>query len=136
MAPAAADTILQHLQNSEKKATDYDLICTGDLGSHGHCLLSELLKKEHVVVEEQLQDSGMWIYQKKQDIHAGGSGCGCSATVWSSYLLDALRRGKYQRILLVGTGALLSPVSIGQGHAIPAIAHAVEIVKEGNTVCG
>lgn len=136
MAPAAADTILRHLQNSDKKAADYDLICTGDLGSHGHCLLRELLNKEHVTTEEQLQDGGMWIYQKKQDAHAGGSGCGCSATIWSSYVLDAIARGKYQRVLLVGTGSLLSPLSIGQGHAIPAIAHAVEIVKEDNAICG
>lgn len=136
MAPAAADTIIRHLENSDKEASDYDLICTGDLGSHGHRLLSELLKKEHVAVEEQLQDSGMWIYRKEQDVHAGGSGCGCSATVWSSYILDAIIRSKYRRVLLVGTGALLSPLSIGQGHAIPAIAHAVEIVKEDDVICG
>lgn len=136
MAPAAADTILQHLKNSDRKAADYDLICTGDLGSHGHRLLTELLKKEHVAVEEQFQDGGMWIYHKDQDSHAGGSGCGCSASIWSSYLLDALAKGKYRRVLLVGTGALLSPLSVGQGHAIPAIAHGIEVIKEEAAVCG
>lgn len=136
MAPAAADTILQHLQNRDKKVTDYDLICTGDLGSHGHCLLKELLNKEHVDTDERFQDSGMWMYHQSQDIHAGGSGCGCSASIWSSYLLDAVARGMYQRVLLVGTGALLSPLSIQQGNAIPAIAHAIEIIKEDNAICG
>ena len=136
MAPAAADTILQHLQNRNLRVSDYDLICTGDLGSHGRTLLKELLGKEHVETDERLQDGGIWMYKQNQDIHAGGSGCGCSASVWSSYLLNAMARGKYKRALLVGTGALLSPLSIQQGKAIPAIAHAIEVEKEECLVCG
>lgn len=131
MAPAAAKTITEHLHNSGREAKDYDLICTGDLGSHGHTLLGTLLEKEGITLDERFQDGGMRIYQKNQDAHAGGSGAGCSAAVWSSYVIPALQRGKYRRVLLVGTGALLSTVSVGQGKSIPAIAHAVEIVKEG-----
>lgn len=73
----------------------------------------------------------MWMYKKNQDVFCGGSGAGCSASIWSSYLLNAMRNGKYRRVLLVGTGALLSPVSVEQGNVIPGIAHAVELAGEG-----
>lgn len=132
MAPAAFRTIKEHLRNTKAKVTDYDLICTGDLGSHGFAILCEMLKKEFGVADERFQDGGMWIFLKNQDIYCGGSGAGCSAAVWSSYLLNAMLRGKYQRVLLIGTGALLSTVSVGQGDSIPAIAHGIELRKEGD----
>ncbi|MGM9567203.1 MAG: stage V sporulation protein AD [Clostridia bacterium] len=130
MAPAAFDTIMKHLKNSGKTPADFDLICTGDLGIHGHRILCELLRKEFDSVDERFQDSGIWMYKKNQDVFCGGSGAGCSAAIWSSYLLNAVRNGKYRRVLLVGTGALLSSVSVEQGNSIPGIAHSIELVKE------
>lgn len=130
MAPAAFRTIREHLRNSNRSIEDYDLICTGDLGLHGHRILTELMKEEYRFDEEILQDSGMWIYKKNQDVFCGGSGAGCSAAVWSAYVLPALKAGKYRRVLLLGTGALHSPVSVGQGNSIPAIAHGLELIRE------
>lgn len=130
MAPAACDTIVKHLKNSGKTPDDFDLICTGDLGIHGHRILCELLKKEFDLVDERFQDSGIWMYKKNQDVFCGGSGAGCSASIWSSYLLDAMKNGKYRRVLLVGTGALLSSVSVEQGNSIPGIAHGIELTRE------
>jgi len=132
MAPAAFRTIKEHMENSGTLPQDYDLICTGDLGYHGYTLLLELMKREYKIKEECIQDGGIWIYKKNQKIYCGGSGAGCSAAVWSSYLLDAMKRGKYSRVLLIGTGALLSPVSVGQGYSIPAIAHGLELTGKGN----
>lgn len=134
MAPAAFDTIVKHLENSDKTPTDYDLICTGDLGTHGHSILCELLGKEFDSVDERFQDSGIWMYKKNQDVFCGGSGAGCSASIWSSYLLNAIKNGKYRRVLLVGTGALLSSVSVEQGKSIPGIAHSIELVRE-DSIC-
>lgn len=130
MAPAAFRTIKEHLENTHRSYDDYDLICTGDLGIHGHAILLELMQKEYGIADERLQDGGMWIYQKKQGVFCGGSGAGCSAAVWSSYVLDALRQKKYRRVLLIGTGALLSPVSVGQGNSIPSIAHGIELERK------
>lgn len=131
MAPAAFDTIVKHLKNSGKTPEDYDLICTGDLGIHGHRILCELLRKEYDAVDERFQDSGIWMYKQNQDVFCGGSGAGCSASIWSSYLLNAVKKGKYRRVLLAGTGALLSTVSVEQGNSIPGIAHCVEVEREG-----
>ena len=131
MAPAAFDTIQRYFTyNGAYQPDDFDLILTGDLGSHGHSILLELCKREGIATGPQFQDSGMWIYSNKQDVHAGGSGAGCSASVWSTHLLHEIRKGKYKRILLVGTGALLSPITIQQGNSIPSIAHAV-VVETG-----
>lgn len=130
MAPAAFRTIKEHLENCHRSYDDYDLICTGDLGIHGHKILLELMQKEYGIADERLQDGGMWIYQEKQGVFCGGSGAGCSAAVWSSYVLDALRKKKYRRVLLIGTGALLSPVSVGQGNSIPSIAHGIELERK------
>lgn len=132
MAPAAFRSITEHLKNTGGKIKDYDLICTGDLGLHGHRILTELMKEEYDFDEEILQDSGMWIYKKNQNVFCGGSGAGCSAAVWSGYLLPSLKKGIYRRVLLCGTGALHSPISVGQGNSIPAIAHCLELMREGN----
>lgn len=131
MAPAAAETILTHLQDFQLPPSYYDLIVTGDLGSLGKEICQELLEKNGCDISNNYQDCGVLIFDaKRQDVHAGGSGCGCSATVLAGELLGRLRRGELQRLLFVGTGALLSPVSAGQGQPILGIAHAVGIEVE------
>ncbi len=127
MAPAAFDTLENHLNDTKLQPGDYDLILTGDLAGQGHQLLQELCKKKGLETGPNFQDSGILIYDKKQDAHSGGSGAGCSATVWASYLLRELSLGTYKKVLLIGTGALLSPTSVQQGSTIPAIAHAVVV---------
>lgn len=128
MAPAAAETILTHLQDFGLDASYYDLIVTGDLGSLGKEICQELVEQNGYDISPNYQDCGMLIFDaKRQDVHAGGSGCGCSATVLAGELLGRLRRGELQKLLFVGTGALLSPVSAGQGQPILGIAHAVGI---------
>ncbi|MBQ1252025.1 MAG: stage V sporulation protein AD [Firmicutes bacterium] len=130
MAPAAFRTIKEHMENTGSSPKDYDLICTGDLGIHGSDILKTLVAREYGVADERFQDCGIRIYKENQGVCCGGSGAGCSASVWSSYLLDAIQKGKYHRVLLIGTGALLSSVSVGQGDSIPAIAHGIELVRE------
>lgn len=128
MAPAAAETILTHLQDFQLDASYYDLIVTGDLGSLGKEICQELAGQNGYDISNNYQDCGVLIFDaKRQDVHAGGSGCGCSATVLAGELLGRLRRGELQKLLFVGTGALLSPVSSGQGQPILGIAHAVGI---------
>lgn len=127
MAPAAADTIIKHFTDTGRGPDDYDLIVTGDLGNIGHALTIELVKKKGYNIEKNFTDCGMLIYEPSQDVHAGGSGCGCSAVVTAGYLLKEIQNGKYKRILGIGTGALLSPCSVQQGESIPAIGHAVVI---------
>lgn len=128
MAPAAAETLLTHLQDFQLDASYYDLIVTGDLGSLGKEICQELVEQNGYDISKNYQDCGVLIFDaKRQDVHAGGSGCGCSATVLAGELLGRLRRGELQKLLFVGTGALLSPVSSGQGQPILGIAHAVGI---------
>jgi stage V sporulation protein AD len=123
MAPAACDTIITHLKDMGRKISDYDLIATGDLGLTGLSALKKLLEKEGYPTEN-VTDCGIMIYGPEQDTHSGASGCGCSAVVLP-YLLKQMLEKKYSRIMLVGTGALLSPTSAFQGQTIPAIAHGV-----------
>ena len=127
MAPAAKDTIAAFLYESRTTPSDYDMIVTGDLGSVGGALLQQLLAEEDAIdISSVYQDCGMMIFDAaKQDVHAGGSGCGCSAAVISSHILCALQTGALHKVLFVGTGALMSPVSTLQGEVIPCIAHAV-----------
>nr|WP_276356423.1 stage V sporulation protein AD [Cohnella sp. YIM B05605] len=129
MAPAAVDTIQGHLQDTGRSPGYYDLIVTGDLASVGHPIAAELLKRHEVPMEEtQFQDCGLMIYNvAKQNVQAGGSGCACSATVAYGHLLKRMARGELKRMLVVATGALLSPLSYQQGESIPCIAHAVAI---------
>lgn len=130
MAPAAADTIVTHFKDTGRKPKDYDLIATGDLGSVGKVLLQDLVKKEGYDLSTNYTDCGVEIFDdKKQDTHAGGSGCGCSAVTLTGYLLKEMAKGTFKRILFVPTGALLSPSSNFQGETIPGIAHAVAIEK-------
>lgn len=127
MAPAAAQTIAEFLSDTHTKPEDYDLILTGDLGSTGSSLLMELLKAEkNIDISKVHNDCGIMIFDpQKQDVHSGGSGCGCSATVVCSYIFDLIKEQKLGKVLFVGTGALLSPTSSLQKESIPGIAHGV-----------
>ena len=129
MAPAAKKTIADFLRDTGTVPSDYDMILTGDLGKVGSDLLKELmLKEEDIDLSSVHNDCGLLIYDREaQDVHAGGSGCGCSASVLCSYILNRFRNGFFKKVLFVATGALMSPVSSLQGESIPGIAHAVLI---------
>ncbi|MDD4699989.1 MAG: stage V sporulation protein AD [Oscillospiraceae bacterium] len=130
MSPAAAETIKAFLDDTNTSPKDYDLILTGDLGKVGSDLLHELLLKDNISIAENHNDCGLMIFDLEgQDVHAGGSGCGCSASVLCSKILNEFKSGKYKNILFCATGALMSPTSTMQGQSIPSIAHLVNIVK-------
>lgn len=131
MAPAAFETLRAHFDDLHCAPEDYDLIVTGDLGKLGSELVRELFSREGVRLKERYQDCGVLIFDtEKQDVHCGGSGCGCSASVLCGYLLNKLRSGEIKNLLFCGTGALLSPLSTQQGESIPAVCHAVAISTE------
>lgn len=127
MAPAAADTIAGFLNDTSTNPDDYDLILTGDLGKVGTDLLLELMIKDYNIdISSVHGDCGLMIYDLEgQDVHAGGSGCGCSGSVVNSYIMRKLKSKELQKVLFVGTGALLSPTSTMQGESIPSIAHGI-----------
>ncbi len=127
MAPAASKTIGDFLNATSTKPLDYDIILTGDLGSTGSRLLVKLLKDEYKIdISPVHKDCGTMIYDmKKQDVHSGGSGCGCSASVVCSYIFSKLKTKEINKVLFIGTGALLSPTSSLQKESIPGIAHGV-----------
>lgn len=126
LAPAAADTIKQHLEDFGKKPEDYDKIITGDLGAVGQKLLFELLSESDIHIEKQHMDCGIEIFDsEKQSTNAGGSGCGCAATVLSAYILKKIEEGVWNRVLFLPTGALLSKTSFNEGNTIPGISHGV-----------
>jgi stage V sporulation protein AD len=128
MAPAAASTIMAHLEDTGRDIGYYDMVVTGDLGSIGHALCKDILKLHDVNVNDgNYKDCGMMIFKSEQETCAGGSGCGCCASVFSAYLYKLLKEKKLNKILLVATGALMSPVTVKQGEAILGIAHAVAI---------
>lgn len=127
MAPAAAHTLVVHLQDTNRTVNDYDLIITGDLGSLGKEIMCELVLKQGFDIEKKYLDCGCEIYHKEQDAHCGGSGCGCSASILNSYIIPKIISGTYPRVLFIATGALLSSTTIQQGESIPGIAHAVVI---------
>ncbi|KAB3532790.1 stage V sporulation protein AD [Alkaliphilus pronyensis] len=133
MAPAAANTIATHLTDTGRGPEDYDLIITGDLGKYGRDIAVELMKKEGFRIVKNFTDCGIEIFDdKKQDTHAGGSGCGCSAVVFCGFLYRQLILKKIKKLLLVSTGALFSPTSFQQGESIPGIAHAIAVEMKGN----
>ncbi|MBP3645610.1 MAG: stage V sporulation protein AD [Clostridia bacterium] len=127
MAPAAADTLLALFQDTDTAPEDYDLIVSGDLGQVGHDLLMQLMREQRCPLpHDRYTDCGLMIYDRKaQDTHAGGSGCGCSASVLNAYLLPLLGSGELERIIFMATGALMSLTSSQQGESIPGVAHAV-----------
>ena len=133
MAPAAVDTLLNHLQDTGRDIDYYDLVVTGDLGYIGKDIMCDLLVDaglDSKKVFSHYDDCGTLLFSKDQDVHGGGSGCGCSAAVLSGSLLKKMEQGQYKRILLMSTGALLSTVSPFQGESIPGIAHAAALEVE------
>ena len=130
MAPAAAGTLLNFFKDTETKPENYDIIFTGDLGYVGTNLLYELLEREGIDIRCRHSDCGTLIFDReKQDVHAGGSGCDCSASVLCSYIMHRLEKGDFGNILFMSTGALMSPTSSFQGESIPGIAHLLNIKK-------
>lgn len=129
MAPAAADTINQHLIDFGRTPKDYDKIITGDLGLVGQKVLLDMMGEKGMDISKVHMDCGIEIYDQSQDAHAGGSGCGCSAITLSAYILKQLEEGKWKRVLFVPTGALLSKTSFNEGQSIPGIAHGIELIS-------
>ena len=121
---------MSFLKDTNTSPSDYDLILTGDLGFLGSELLVQLIKKEGISLENH-NDCGMLIFDREsQDVHSGGSGCGCAASVLCSYILKKMQKGELKNILFCATGALMSPTSSMQGESIPSIAHLVNIKAE------
>lgn len=132
MAPAAQDTLLRFFRQTDTRPDDYDCIVTGDLGFEGGSILCSLMDAEGYSIANRYTDCGQLIYERVgQDVHSGGSGCGCSSVVLGAYLLPHLTRGSWNRMLFLATGAMMSPDSIKQGQNIPAIAHLLEIRRDG-----
>ncbi len=128
MAPAVCDTLLRYFCESGTSPDDFDLILTGDLGYEGSEILNELMSAEGIEISNH-NDCGKLIFSRKsQDTHAGGSGCGCAASVLSAHILPEMEKGKYKNILFIATGAMMSPDSLKQGRTIPSIAHLLHFV--------
>lgn len=127
MAPGCASTLIAHFRDTKTTPQDYDLILTGDLGKLGSEILIDLMEDHGYKLGTNYNDCGQIIFNGKQSVLMGGSGCGCSASVLCSYILEKVRRKEYRKVLFVATGALLSSTSTQQGDTIPGIAHAVVI---------
>jgi stage V sporulation protein AD len=127
MAPAVADTILNHFHDLQRKPADYDLIVSGDLGAVGLTLAAEVLKQSDIDMGTVFTDCGVMLFDASQDVHAGASGCACSSVVFAGEIMRRIKIGELKRVLLVGSGALHSPTSAFQGESIPGIGHAVVI---------
>jgi stage V sporulation protein AD len=131
MAPAAAKTMLSFFEDTQSSPDDYDMIFSGDLGEVGSNLLRELLMKENIALRKNYNDCGLMIYHKEeQDVHAGGSGCGCSASILCSLILNKIKKGEWNNVLFMATGALMSPTSAQQGETIPGVAHLINLTSE------
>ncbi len=130
MAPAAADTLLRFFGDTGESPAHFDLILTGDLGKVGSALLLELLQREGLEISAMHRDCGLMIFDpERQDVHAGGSGCGCSGSVFCSHIVRQLKQQQLHNILFIATGALMSPTSSQQGESIPGIAHLLHITS-------
>ena len=128
MAWAAYDTISQHLKDTNRSSSFYDLIVTGDLGKLGMEIVIDLFAADGIELRGNYNDCGIMLFDLEgQDVHCGASGCGCAASVLTGYLLNGMREGKWNNLLFCATGALHSPTSLGQGESIPGICHAVAI---------
>lgn len=131
MAPAAYDTLCAHFADTGRAPEYYDAIFTGDLGALGHDIVQDMFSADGVKLGARYMDCGVLIYDlRTQDVHAGGSGCGCCASVLCGHILPAMRKGIWKRVLVAATGALMSPTSAQQGASIPGICHAVAIESE------
>ena len=130
MAPAAADTLIRHFQDTGRKPDYYDLIVSGDLGKVGKSIVVDMLKEAGYNLTKNYNDCGLILFDcDEQDVHSGGSGCACSALTFCGYLYKLLSEKRYNRILFMATGALMSTMSVQQGESIPGIAHAVSIAN-------
>lgn len=128
MAPAAVDTLLKYFRESGTRPENYDLIITGDLGFEGHRIVTEMMKQLGYDMKNVYNDCGLMIYDRqKQDMHAGASGCGCSAFAMAASVLPDIISGKYRSVLFLGSGALLSQASVMQGENIPGVVHLVKL---------
>ncbi|MBR3230002.1 MAG: stage V sporulation protein AD [Bacilli bacterium] len=128
MAKAAADTINKHLEDTKRNIDYYDLVLTGDLGIYGKEILKEYLKEEYNIKLKNYNDTGTMLYDvEKQPVYAGASGPACAPLVTYSYIFNQMKKGKYKKVLLVATGALMNPGMTNQKLTIPAIAHAVSL---------
>ena len=128
MAPAAFATLCHYFHDTETLPSDYDLILTGDLGMVGTQLLHQMMDEAQLSITSNHKDCGLLIYNRvDQDVHAGGSGCGCAASVLCSYILPQLQDGRLKNILFIATGAMMSPTSVQQGESIPGIAHLLHL---------
>lgn len=128
MAPAAYDTLKTHFEDLSLSPSDYDLIVTGDLGLVGSEILKDFFKKDKMDISKNYNDCGLMIFDREsQDVHSGGSGCGCGASVLCGYILNGMREGRWNKVLFAATGALLSPTTTLQGESIPSICCAVAI---------
>ena len=132
MAPAAMNTMLAHFRDTNSTPDDYDLIVTGDLGKLCSEILVDLMEDEGIKLGLNYNDCGQMYFTRNQNTLSGGSGCGCSATVFNSFIMKKLRDGEYRRVLFMPTGALMSPTASQQGETIPAICHAVVVESEAN----
>lgn len=130
MAPAAADTLMAHFRDTGRDPSYYDAIMTGDLGIVGRDLVIEITRQNGFGLSKNYNDCGTLVYREDQDVHAGGSGCGCSAVVLNGYLYSLLKQKSLRRLLFAGTGSLHSPVSYQQKESMPSICHAVAIEME------
>ena len=127
-SPAAYDTVCAYLNDTSTAPDDYDMILTGDLGMVGSSLFCSLFARDGVDVTKKHRDCGLLIFDReKQDVHSGGSGCGCSASVLCSHILKRMERGELSNIIFCATGALLSPTSVQQGNNTPSVAHLVNL---------
>ena len=128
MAPSAYSTLKAYFEDTNTGPEDYDVVFTGDLGKVGSDLLYELCESDGIDIRCRHSDCGLIIYDRdKQDMHAGGSGCGCSASILNSYIMHRFEEGELNNILFMSTGALLSPTSTMQGESIPGISHLINI---------
>ncbi|MGM9552226.1 MAG: stage V sporulation protein AD [Clostridia bacterium] len=127
MAPAFCDTLTRHIKSVGAKVTDYDMIFSGDLGHLGKKIAKDLLFEDGIILRDNYEDCGCMIFDKeKQDVHSGGSGCGCSASMLCGYILPQMEKLNLHRVLFIATGALMSPTITLQGESIPSVAHAIE----------
>ena len=133
MAPAAADTIVRFINDTNTVPEDYDMILTGDLGAIGSELLTDILAENYNIdISKVHNDCGLMLFDKeKQDVYSGGSGCGCSASVVCSYIFQKLSSGELKKVFFAGTGALMSPTTSQQSLSIPSIAHGVLLTGKG-----
>lgn len=128
MAPSAAETILTFFNDTNTNPSDYDALFTGDLGEIGSNLLIDILKQNNIDISSIHDDCGLMIYDReRQDVHAGGSGCGCSASILCGYILNMMARNELKNVLFCATGALLSPTSVNQKQSIPGVSHLINI---------